>query len=54
MIDTFSFNVTVSGKNYDPDMEGTLMRNNLLGLKWVNTLLVQIFEEDTHLIWISR
>lgn len=35
-------NLATSGMNYSPEMEGTPMRNFLLGLKWMNLRLVQI------------
>jgi hypothetical protein len=42
--------------NYNPEMEDTTARDFLLGLKWMNPLLVGTFEVDRHkaLIWILR
>ena len=41
-------NVTISGMNYSPEIEGTHVRDFFwrggLGLKWVDPLLVQTFE----------
>ena len=34
--------------NYNPEMEGTPVRDFLLGLKWVNPLLAQTFEIGIH------
>jgi hypothetical protein len=32
--------------NSNPDMEGTSVREIMLGLKWVSSLLVQTFDLD--------
>jgi hypothetical protein len=34
--------------NYNPEMEGTPVRDFLLGLKWVHLLLLQTFEVGRH------
>jgi hypothetical protein len=41
--------------NYNPEMEGIPARAFLLGLRWVNPLLVQTFEVGRHISYgISR
>jgi hypothetical protein len=49
-------NLTISGMNYNPEMEGTPVTDFLLGLKWMNPFLVQTFEvgEHTPLIQILK
>ena len=41
-------NLTISRMNYNLKMEDTPVRDFLLGLKWVNWLLVQTFEVGRH------
>jgi hypothetical protein len=44
--------LTASGTNNNPEMEGTPMRNLVLGLKWVDPLLVWTFEAGRHVALI--
>lgn len=42
-------NLTTSGVNVNPEMEGTPVRDFLLGVKWVTSLLVLTFETGRHI-----
>jgi len=48
--------LTISGMNYNPDVESTPVRDFILGLQSVNPLVVQTFEvgTPTPLIWMLR
>lgn len=41
--------LTISGMNYNPKIEGTPVRDFLLGLKRINPLLVRTFEAGRHM-----
>jgi hypothetical protein len=41
--------LSTSGMNYNLEVEGSSVRDFLLGLKWVNPFLVQTFEVGRHI-----
>ena len=53
---TLAVSLTICGINYKTEMEGTRLRDFLLGFKWVTPFLVQTSDVGGHtrLIWILR
>lgn len=49
VMDILGVDLTISGMNCNPEMEATPVRDFLLGLKWMSSLLVWNLEVGRHL-----